>query len=210
MKSELLKNMQYSEKFVQPSRHFSIPDMLLRFLKRIKISDVLDFGCGYGNLLRSLILFNSKLKITGVDISFKRINFLKKELPYQNFYVGDVLNFKSKEKFDLVVSTQVIEHVKNPKKFIDNFSVLLRNEGYAYINSVVKKPWAVYKYRNEGNFVLDPTHYYEFKSLNHFVSFFEKDFQVLEKSIFPVKRRLFGFEVRIPGFYIVEVLLKKK
>lgn len=39
---------------------------------------------------------------------------------------------------------------------------LLAPKGILLVSSVIKKPWAIYKYRNKGKFTLDPTHEKEY------------------------------------------------
>ena len=85
---------------------------------------------------------------------------------------------------------------------------LLKKEGFLYVSSVIKKSWAIYKYRNKGKFVLDPTHEREYRSKEEFLNLFKNKFKLLKLKIYPVKRKKI-ITFTIPGYYIIETLWKK-
>lgn len=70
---------------------------------KLKIKEVLEVGCGTGNLTKEL----KKLgyEVVGVDISEDMIRVAKKKLPDVEFYIGDARNFSINRTFDAVVST---------------------------------------------------------------------------------------------------------
>jgi hypothetical protein len=86
---------------------------------------------------------------------------------------------------------------------------LTKPSGFIYISSVIKKPWAVYKYRNKGKFVLDPTHEREYKDKEEFSSLFS-GLKIINLNVFPVSRKLGFLELKIPGYCIIEILAKKE
>lgn len=74
---------------------------------------ILDFGCGTGWLTSIL---NNLGPATSIDLSDKAIVTAKKKYPWIMF-ICDAL-FKhpfKKESFDIIVSQEVIEHVKDQK-----------------------------------------------------------------------------------------------
>ena len=98
------------------------------YLKGKKRLDILEVGCGYGYLSYAM----SKLghNVTGIDISKNAIKFAKSN--FGGNYIADSLeNFNSKnnQKFDLIVATEVIEHLTNPTEFMSIGLKLLKNEG---------------------------------------------------------------------------------
>lgn len=76
-------------------------------------SEILDIGCGFGNLLRAFkdAGYNN---LTGIDISVEQI-LKAKELNSQiNFSCIDLISFlkSSKKKYDLITAFDVIEHLE--------------------------------------------------------------------------------------------------
>ena len=78
---------------------------------------ILDVGCGDGTKLS--LLGNKKTKRTGIDVSREAIKIAGKKYPGGNFSVsaGEKLSFTD-NSFSVVVSTFVLEHVKDPGAFI--------------------------------------------------------------------------------------------
>lgn len=93
--------------------------------KYIKDKTVLDFGCGGGYGTEYLSRFTNK-KIIGFDKNKKTIRITN------NYFHSKNLNFSSKlpnEKFDVIVSFQVVEHIKDRKKYYKLLNKLLKPNG---------------------------------------------------------------------------------
>jgi len=89
-------------------------------VKNLKNKKVLEFGCGLGQNIYWL----SKLGVNakGYDISKFALNFCKEK--------GlNVTNRIEKEKFDIVFSRHVLEHLRNPFEELVKMRELLRNKG---------------------------------------------------------------------------------
>lgn len=93
------------------------------------LADVLDFGCGDG---RSIDLFKELLpsiKWAGVDIESSPEVDTRKRTDGNFFtYDGRTLPFSS-ESFDLVYSSQVMEHVRDPEFALEEICRVLRRGG---------------------------------------------------------------------------------
>lgn len=209
-RSVLEKNKEYSEKFIQHIENLTLDKNIKRIIEKEKIKSVIDLGCGDGIFIRSLKKEFSHIKVVGIDISPRRINGLKNIFPKESFFVRDVCDTKIKNHFDLVYSSQVIEHVSDDKKMIKEMYKLLKKDGILFCSSVIKKPWAVYQYKNKGKFVLDPTHEREYKNEKEFLKLFEKDFNLISYWITKTHRKKLGIKFRIPGFYEIHGLWRKK
>jgi len=171
---------------------------------------LIDLGCGDGAFIFAVKKDFPNINITGVDISPRRIEDLKNKLKNEKFYCEDICTLKINKKFDLVYSSQVIEHVPSDKKMIEKISSLLKKRGILIISSVIKKPYAIYKYRNNSRFVLDPTHEREYRNREEFLRLFEKKLDHIQTKIDPVKRKFLNFEIKIPGYFIIESIFTKK
>ena len=99
------------------------------FLKNIKKNKkILEIGSGNGFFLEELK--KEKYDISGCEISKERLIHLKK-LKNITTYNFD-FNFKILElgkKFDVVVMFHVLEHISNPKEFLENVRGVLKDKG---------------------------------------------------------------------------------
>ncbi len=81
---------------------------------------ILDLGCGNGALAIKLLQLN--FDIYGVDASVEGINLAKENYP-DRFYLQDLSTDHlpaelADTSFNTIISTEVIEHLYDPKKFI--------------------------------------------------------------------------------------------
>lgn len=95
-------------------------------------SFMLDVGCGDGRVINK-ILNVFKCKGVGIDYSPKRIEIAKNKCKDKkaNFFVEDLNQFleENDKQFDLVTVFEVIEHLENPKKVIEQIKKSLSEKG---------------------------------------------------------------------------------
>ncbi|HSD98628.1 MAG TPA: class I SAM-dependent methyltransferase, partial [Patescibacteria group bacterium] len=102
---------------------------------------ILDAGSGIGSYSFFLHTQYPRAKITGGDIDKEKLSFSRKYiklLKIKNvaFSYMDISKQKlQKNKYDLIVSIDVLEHIKNYKQVLYNFSRLLKPGGYLYIHT---------------------------------------------------------------------------
>lgn len=91
--------------------------------------EVLDFGCGNGDLLS--YLRNRGAAAAGLELDETRVRqALKPEAePYVTFYPGGTPLPFEEGSFDWIVSTEVIEHVPDVASFVPEFARILRADG---------------------------------------------------------------------------------
>ncbi len=210
MRTALEKNSQYSDEYIQDISCKKIHSDVDNTLVSYKVKSIIDLGCGDGGFIFSIKKYFPEINISGIDISKRRIRGLKKRFSESKFFCCDVCNTGLREKFDFLYSNQVIEHVENDKLMIKEIGRLLKNGGLVYLSSVMKKPWAIYQYRNNRRFVLDPTHEREYKNSKEFLDLFKKDFRLIKFTKYPVVMPKWGLKVRIPGYYILEGIWQKR
>jgi SAM-dependent methyltransferase len=91
------------------SRH--IRRMLKDIIRPLKIESVLDIGCGQGSLLQELCVEFPYIKPYGVDISKTAVELAIQRVPDGRFWVSDITQQPLNEKYDLVVCSEVLEHI---------------------------------------------------------------------------------------------------
>ena len=103
-----------------------------------KRGTVLDLGCGNGSLSHEL----SKLgfEVHGIDRSESGIQIAREAFPQVQFLLGDVEKDLSPdpfraESFDVVVSTEVVEHLYHPRRLIQNAFRLLKPSGHFIVST---------------------------------------------------------------------------
>ena len=106
-------------------------------LKDIKI---LDIGCGGGLLSEPLSRLGAT--VTGIDASDRNIKIAKMHLKKSkldiNYYCSSPESFEAKEKFDVVLNMEIVEHVDNVDFFLLKSSELLSKNGLMFIATLNK------------------------------------------------------------------------
>jgi len=95
---------------------------------------ILDIGCGTGELL-TIPLGNLGIKILGIDIHKPSIQKAKEINPYSNvsFKYASFMKLKEDCKFDFIILSEVLEHLKNPEKALIFIKQHLNPTGYCFI-----------------------------------------------------------------------------
>ena len=104
----------------------------------------LDVGCGGGILSEKLKRLGAN--VTGIDASETAIKVAKEhseksrlEINYKCITTSEILKLNKKsvqDKFDLVVASEVIEHVNNRKLFLSDISNLCRTGGVVVFTTI--------------------------------------------------------------------------
>lgn len=86
-------------------------------------------GIGTGYFLKKLE--DMGFKGTALDISKESITKAKKitNKDYTNIQFGDILKYKNNQKTNLIFCFEVLEHIKDDQKAINNIYKLLKNKG---------------------------------------------------------------------------------
>jgi len=97
---------------------------------------VFDAGCGNGFLAGQLI--ERGYDVSGCDASEEGVRQASLKYPqgrFEKFSVYEDVSGHFGDEWDLVVSSEVIEHLYDPRMFIRNIHSLLRNDGMLVITT---------------------------------------------------------------------------
>jgi len=97
--------------------------------KFIKGPTVLDAGCGNGSL--SIKIAKRGYKVTAIDDYVNYFNIAKKNAKGLNikFIEGDLIKYNFKEKFDTIILSGVIEHIKDDINLLKKMKNFLKDKG---------------------------------------------------------------------------------
>lgn len=101
-------------------------------LSILQFSNVLDVGCGTGEILNAIRKLYPTVSLQGIDISQEMLKQAEnKKIDNVKLYLGDAehLSFEN-DKFDVLICTDSFHHYPKPQKAIDEFYRVLQNNGY--------------------------------------------------------------------------------
>lgn len=154
-----------------------------------KGSSLLEVGCGIGSLSHELAELG--YNVTSIDMNKDFINYAKKKyshLKNLKFQLNDITKKTFPNKFNLIVSEEVIEHVKDQKSFLKNIRASIDENGYLILTTpnysslwyFLEKVWA-----KKATYDWSSTHYVKYN-----VKRFRK---ALQKYFQPVKIKTFFY-----------------
>lgn len=149
------------------------PDWIEQLIKSAQPKFLADFGCGDGSLLlalKELGHLSMVEKCWAIDGSRVRLNRLEEywtpaqAQPFLCTLQTDVIRTTIETStLDLLLTTQVIEHVEDQGKMIGEMARVLKVGGHLYLSTVFKNWYGWYFHRAPCGWALDPTHVREYK-----------------------------------------------
>ncbi|MBU2579476.1 class I SAM-dependent methyltransferase [Candidatus Parcubacteria bacterium] len=127
-------NFNFVIRFIEHKR----VECILSFLKINKKDIVIEIGCGVGDILNKI---NSN-KLIGVDISQYILNIAKKRYKNIRFINGNAENLPikiSRNKYDKIICSEVLEHVENPVKVLKEIKKISKNNSIIVISAPNEK-----------------------------------------------------------------------
>ena len=123
-----LQKYGWSEAAPKVSHDYIFPKVLELMPANMPLR-ILDAGCGNGYMANELAKLGHE--VVGIDIAEDGISIAKKQYPNVKFYarslyenITDII-----ADVDLIVSTEVIEHLYSPKTYLQNLHTVLRPSG---------------------------------------------------------------------------------
>ena len=115
---------------------------LLDLIASKKVDSILDVGCGEGFTLNRLKEHGIGKRLEGVEYLKDAIELGKKTYPYIKIKQGDIYKLPYEDNsFDLVLCTEVLEHLDNPPKALKE---LIRVSNKYLVVSVPNEPFFMF------------------------------------------------------------------
>lgn len=122
-------------------------------LQMLKIppKNILDAGSGIGVYAFYLHALFPRAKVEGTDIDEDKIQFCKrfaKEIGNKNIdfrYKNIAPPHQGRKRYDLIVNIDVLEHIRQYKQVLKNFSLLLHPGGYLFIHTPHRDQKRIFK-----------------------------------------------------------------
>lgn len=227
---------KYEERFI----HFDIIE-LPKILEPHLISGPISFadlGCGDGpwfNILINSGFISECQPVYAVDLDKVRIDRIIKRFPWITTFVSSAESIPDipDKAVDFVVSSMVMEHVEDERKYLSEIRRILKPSAKAFITTVYKQEWAVFYRRRNGEFVLDRSHVREYTDLSAIKNLIiDNGLEILALKLIPIKipifkpifriwkreersmsqalRLLLLPKLTIPGYYELELIVRSK
>lgn len=115
-------------------------DLVVKEILKLETKNIVDVGCGSGELIKKIEKNVPGVLLTGLDVSPLIIEHNRKEIKNANF---DTINLNENSKFnnnfDMVICCEVIEHVKDWKNAITVLTNLVQKDGFVIVTTQAGK-----------------------------------------------------------------------
>lgn len=180
---------------------------------------VLDIGCAGGELARA-ISSQREIKIYGVDISQKSLDLAKDVLDGSFcFNIEDDIwpsNLLDK-KFDLIIASEVIEHLLSPAEFLEKIKtlvvpggkVIITTPNFLFWKNRLKMLLGKFEYTSEGLLDFGHIRFFTIKTASNI--FQECGFKIeKENHFYPnlYRRKLNFLGIIFPGFFAYQFIFR--
>jgi len=91
--------------------HRHLRRLIFSLIRPLNFKSVLDVGCGQGVLLEELRAEFPQVALNGTEISALGLDISRRQLPEARFWALDAAKECLPEQFDLVVCSEVLEHI---------------------------------------------------------------------------------------------------
>lgn len=185
-------------------------DIILQELSKIKFNSLFDAGCHYGYYLYAIRKEYPNIRLAGADIERGMIDIAQKIKNVYVFQQDFNQDIKLNERFDAILSFDVIEHIKKDQVFLNNLFNLLNDGGILLLRTEFLNPH--FNLRWLDNWVSDKGQEYHHVKL----AYSKRELrEMLAKAGFKIKEVkysmiFFSFLVRILITFLARIFRKGK
>lgn len=116
-------------------------------IEDINPNNILDIGCGTGDLLTiPLSQYFIKTKVYGFDSDDTSIEIATQNNSYKNLYFIKDINIIKDSKFNVVMASEVIEHVEDPHQFLLDLRSYIDNSSKSRIFITLPNGFGPYEF----------------------------------------------------------------
>ncbi len=164
--SSKLPRVPGDRSYSQVHRHFISDDLPPLLEQEVRGGEIADIGCGDGRILFALEQRGLLERGYAIDNSYDRATRAAALSQRIEPRVADaVATGLPDASVDGVIASQLIEHLPDDYPLAAEIARILRPGGWYYVGSVARSKRALWIYRKDGRWVLDPTHLREYASL---------------------------------------------
>jgi SAM-dependent methyltransferase len=160
------KAVEYGGGLHTKHRHTRYHDF---FVGRVRAGErVLDVGCGHGAVAYDLAE-KAGAEVTGIDLNRQNIEQAQSRYshPRVRYVLGDVWRDLPAEQFDVVVMSNVLEHLESRVEFLRRVQAAVRPKRWLIRVPLFERDWRVPLKQELGlDCRLDPTHHIEYTQEN--------------------------------------------
>jgi SAM-dependent methyltransferase len=100
--------------------------LIWNLVRDLEFASVLDVGCGQGSPLEQIAERRPGVELTGVDISAQAVHLAQRRLPNATLTVLDLTERALDRQFDLVICSDVLEHIPDDRAALRNIRKMTR------------------------------------------------------------------------------------
>jgi SAM-dependent methyltransferase len=119
---------------------------VFRLLARCPFDSLLDVGCGNGELLRLVDERWRGRRLAGADLSSAVVEQNQRALPSMQFVVADLERDALPTGFDVVLATEVIEHLDHPASAMARLASAVVPGGHVLVTCPTGRMWPTEKH----------------------------------------------------------------
>ena len=153
------------------------------FTGNIGLNDrVLDIGCGNGSLAKDVA--KHAKSVTGVEIDSRLVEKAMRQNSASNleYRVADATRDLSNEKFDIIIMSNVLEHIDDRVNFLKSIRPLA--DKFLFRVPMIDREWVtLYKRELELDWRLDTTHFTEYTFAQFKSEFEQAGFKIESHSV---------------------------
>lgn len=119
---------------------------VFQLLERCPFASLLDVGCGNGELLRLIDARWPGRRLAGAELSSAVLSQNQRALPSMSFFLANVEQDTLPTGYDVVLATEVIEHLDDPAGAVGRLAAAVRPGGHLVITCPTGKVWPTEKH----------------------------------------------------------------